>query len=155
MFNLHYFLHITIWGQNMLKKYFSYFNIDNFFEHPNKFSRLDHIFSRSASFLLLLANTKTNTRGSEGGGVDSIDLGCSTPHLANNQTKIPYPKLLKHTNKTKLRLNERESNSLKIIFLIIKTHLLKKIFLICGQKYKIFVPTPISFCVIEMFPTPP
>ena len=39
-----------------------------------------------------------------------------------DQTKIPYPKPLKHSKKTKLRLNESKNNSLKIYFLIIKTH---------------------------------
>ena len=34
----------------------------------------------------------------------------------------PYPKPLKHSNKTKLSLNESKNNSLKIYFLIIKTH---------------------------------
>ena len=40
------------------------------------------------------------------------------PSLANNQTKIPFPKPLKHSNKTKLRLNESENNPIKIIFLV-------------------------------------
>ena len=44
--------------------------------------------------------------------------------LPTKQTKIPYPKPLKHSNKTKLRLNESENNSLKIIFLVfVKTHI--------------------------------
>ena len=42
------------------------------------------------------------------------------PTLGNNQTKIPYPRPLKYSNKTKLRLNESKNNSLKIYFLTIK-----------------------------------
>ena len=41
--------------------------------------------------------------------------------VATNLTKIPYLKPLKHSNKTKLRLNDSKNNSLKIHFLIIKT----------------------------------
>ena len=69
--------------------------------------------------------------------------GCTPPPLATNQTKISYPKPIKHSNKTKLRLNESKNNSLD--FLIIKTHfsLLKTIFLI---KYKIFIqPSHFTF----------
>ena len=33
------------------------------------------------------------------------------PPLATNQAKIPYPKPLKHSNKTKIRLHEGTNNS--------------------------------------------
>ena len=53
-----------------------------------------------------------------------------TTPLATYQIKIAYPKPLKNPNKTKLRLNESKNKSLKMYFLIIKTHfsLLKTIF---------------------------
>ena len=70
-----------------------------------------------------------------GGGVQHIPLAqpLPTPPPATNQTKIPYPKPLKHLNKSKLRLNEIKTNSLQIYFLFIKTHfsLLKTRILIC------------------------
>ena len=49
--------------------------------------------------------------------------------------KISYPKPLKHSNKTELRLNESKNNSLKMYFHTIKTHfsLLKTKFLICAK----------------------
>ena len=69
------------------------------------------------------------------GGGDPTSLAQPIPTLpfATNQTKIPYPKPIKHSNKTKLRLNGSKNNSLKLYFLVIKTHfsLLKTIFLIC------------------------
>ena len=48
------------------------------------------------------------------------------PLLATNQTKIPNPKPLEHSNKTKSTLNESANNSLKKLFLIIKTHFGRK-----------------------------
>ena len=36
------------------------------------------------------------------------------PPLPTNQTEIPYPKALKHSNKTKFKLNESKNNSLDI-----------------------------------------
>ena len=50
--------------------------------------------------------------------IDVYILYCKCNPLATNQTKIPYPKPLKHLNKTKLRLNESKNNSLKIYFLV-------------------------------------
>ena len=60
---------------------------------------------------MLKTFTRTNTRGS------LEDLrGTSPPPslLATNQTKIPYPKTLKQSMNTKLRLNESKNNSLDI-----------------------------------------
>ena len=80
------------------------------------------------------------------------------PTLVTNQTKIPYPKPLKNSNKTILRLNESKNNSLDI-FHIIKTHfsLLKTIYSICVKIQKNFIqPHPISFlCARHFFPTLP
>ena len=55
----------------------------------------------------------------EGGVVNTLeDLGAGQPPpslpLATHQTKIPYSKPSKHSNKTKLRLNESKNNSLDI-----------------------------------------
>ena len=65
------------------------------------------------------------TQGEAGPGLNpprEFRDGGTTPTypLATNQTKIPYPK---HSNKTKLRLNESKKNSLKTRYIsIIKTH---------------------------------
>ena len=80
--------------------------------------------------------SRANTRVGVGGIVDppldnkgGREKPLPTLPCVTNQTKIPYPKPLKHSNKTVLRLNKSEN---KIYFLIIKTHfgLLKTIFLI-------------------------
>ena len=57
------------------------------------------------------------TQGGIGGvGPPLKDLGGVKQPLppVTNQTIIPYPKPLKHSNKTKLRLNESKNNSLDI-----------------------------------------
>ena len=97
--------------------------------------------------LFLVHLSRANTRREYGG--DSSPPPSSTPpySLTTNQTKIPYPKPLRHWNKT--RLNESENNSLKIIFLVIKTHfgLIKAVFSICVRIKEIFIlPPPFHFC---------
>ena len=48
-----------------------------------------------------------------GGGVEGTpsleDFSTHPPPIATNQTKIHYPKTLKHPNKIKLRLNENNN----------------------------------------------
>ena len=57
-------------------------------------------------------------KGDTSGGLPPPPIGFrgwyNPPPLATNQTIIPYPKPLKHSNKTKLSLNESKNNSLDI-----------------------------------------
>ena len=71
--------------------------------------------------------------------------------------KIPYPKPVKHTNKTKLRLNQSKKNSLNIYFLIIKTHfsLLKTKKELSVLKYKIIIQHPNFIFVYQKLVQPP
>ena len=48
---------------------------------------------------------KGEHKGRGVGGIQPSLAQPLSPPLATNQTKIPHPKPLKHSNKTKLRLN--------------------------------------------------
>ena len=60
---------------------------------------------------LLIKFTQGRTQGGE---VDPTSPTTPNPLLAKNQARIPYPKPLKHSNKTKLRLKESKNNFLDI-----------------------------------------
>ena len=76
---------------------------------------------------------------------------------ATNQTKISYPKPLKHSNKKKIRLNESKNNIL-IYFLVIKTYFnfsKGNIFNLCYTYNIRFLSNPlISFLCTRNFSTP-
>ena len=82
-------------------------------------SRIDFINEQNSDMLNTYKGIQGRIQG-RGNGVEPPleDLGgCIPPPqlntpLATNQTKIPYPKPLKHSNLTNLRLNEIKNNSL-------------------------------------------
>ena len=59
-----------------------------------------------------LMDTYLQGRTQGGGGYNPPAQPIPPTPLATYQTKIPYPKLLKHSNKTKLRFYESKNNFL-------------------------------------------